>query len=336
LNKKSLVIGLALVCMIALGSSTAVVAEMPSADPTASLLAEDLQGATGAGSAIGPGGMLYIAEGIAGRISRVDPQTGDVTTFASGLPAALPGFPIGGPMDVAFIGGTAYALVTLVGTDIGGNDVVGIYRVDGPNSFTVVADVGQYSWDNPPTTEFDIPTGVQYALEAYRGGFLVTDGHHNRVLWVTLDGEVSELIAFGDVVPTGLAVSGNTIYMAEAGETPHLPAEGKVVSLGPNSSTATEIASGARLAVDVEFGRGRKLYALSQGIWDGAFPGSPAMPETGALLEVKGDGTVTAILEGLDRPTSMEFIGNTAYVVTLGGEVWKIDDVSGPPYGIWR
>jgi hypothetical protein len=280
--------------------------------------------------------MLYIAEGIAGRISRVDPQTGDVTTFASGLPAALPGFPIGGPMDVAFIGGTAYALVTLVGTDIGGNDVVGIYRVDGPNSFTVVADVGQYSWDNPPTTEFDIPTGVQYALEAYRGGFLVTDGHHNRVLWVTLDGEVSELIAFGDVVPTGLAVSGNTIYMAEAGETPHLPAEGKVVSLGPNSSTATEIASGARLAVDVEFGRGRKLYALSQGIWDGAFPGSPAMPETGALLEVKGDGTVTAILEGLDRPTSMEFIGNTAYVVTLGGEVWKIDDVSGPPYGIWR
>jgi len=26
-------------------------------------------------------------------------------------------------------------------------------------------------------------------------------------------------------------------------------------------------------------------------------------------------------------------IGNTAYVVTLGGEIWKIDDVSDPPFG---
>jgi hypothetical protein len=59
---------------------------------------------------------------------------------------------------------------------------------------------------NPPTIPFPffVPTGVQYALQTYRGGFLVTDGL-NRVLRVTLDGEVSVLIAFGDVVPTGQA-----------------------------------------------------------------------------------------------------------------------------------
>jgi hypothetical protein len=28
------------------------------------------------------------------------------------------------------------------------------------------------------------------------------------------------------------------------------------------------------------------------------------------------------------------FIGNTAYVVTLTGEIWRIDDVSGPPFGV--
>ena len=39
---------------------------------------------------------------------------------------------------------------------------------------------------------------------------------------------------------------------------------------------------------------------------------------------------------GLDRPTSLEFIGNTAYVVTLTGEIWTIDNVSGPPYGLSR
>ena len=74
-----------------------------------------------------------MTEGAAGRVSRVDPRTGDITTFASGLPESVVG--IGGAIDVAFIGRTAYVLVTLVGPDVGGDpeDKVGIYRVDGPD-----------------------------------------------------------------------------------------------------------------------------------------------------------------------------------------------------------
>jgi hypothetical protein len=227
-------------------------------------------------------------------------------------------------MDIAFIGGTAYVLVTLVGPDVGGSDVVGIYRVDGPDSFTVVADIGEFAINNPPDTQFDVPSGVQYALEPYRSGFLVTDGHHNRVYRVTLDGEVTELIAFGNIVPTGLAVRGKTIYMAEAGPVPHLPENGKVVSFGPKSTTATEVASGSPLLVDVELGRGRTLYALSQGVGSDGPAGSPALPNTGALVKVNRDGTFTAVTDGLNQPTSLEFIKNTAYVVTLGGEIWKI------------
>jgi hypothetical protein len=260
----------------------------------------------------------------ADRISRVDPQTGEKTTFASGLP-------IGGAIDVAFIGKTAYVLVTLVSPDVGGNDVDGIYRVDGPDHFTVVADIGEFNLNNPPTIPFpfEVPTGVLFALQTYRGGFLVTDGHLNRVLWVTLDGEVTEVIAFDDIVPTGLAVSGNTVYMAEAGPVPHEPEDGKVVSFKPKSPAATEVASGAPLLVDVEFGCGRRLYALSQGDFPPGGPeGSPALPNTGALVEVNRDGTFTVITDSLDRPTSLEFIGNTAYVVTLTGEVWKIKGVS--------
>jgi hypothetical protein len=304
----------------------------PSGDATASRLVTGLQG--GSGSTVGPGGALYVTESAAGRITRVDPKTGATTTYASGLPKSIVG--IGGPMDVAFIGGTAYVLVTLVGPDVGGSDVVGIYRVDGPASFTVVADIGEFSINNPPATPFDVPTGVQYALETFRGGFLVTDGHHNRVLRVTRDGEVSELIAFGNLVPTGLAVRGKTIYMAEAGPIPHLPETGKVVSFTPKSTTATEVAAGSRLLVDVEFGRGRTLYALSQGIFGGGPAGSPALPNTGALVKVNKDGTFTVVTDGLNQPTSLEFIGNTAYVVTLGGEIWKIEGVSAPPYGISR
>ena len=298
--------------------------------PDVVLLASGLQGTTGSG--IGPGGALYVTEGTAGRISRVDPKTGAVTTFASGLPQRIAG--TGGAMDVAFIGSTAYVLVTLVGSDIGGSDVVGIYRVDGPDTFTVIADIGQFSIDNPPNTPFDVPTGVQYALDTYRGGFLVTDGHHNRVLRVTLDGEVSEFLAFDNIVPTGLALSGNAIYMAEAGPVPHLPEDGKVVVFDPKTLIPTEVASGAPLLVDVEFGRGRRLYALAQGDFGGGPAGAPALPDTGQLLEVNQDGTFTVVVDRLNQPTSLEFIKNTAYVVTLAGEIWKIEDVSDPPFGM--
>src|SRR4029079_18828284 len=99
----------------------------------------------------------------------------------------------------AFIDGIAYVLVTVVGSDVGGHDVVGIYRRDGPSSFTVIADIGAFAAAHPPKTDFFIPTGVQYAMERWRGGFVVTDGHHNRVYRVTLDGHVSELVAFDDI-----------------------------------------------------------------------------------------------------------------------------------------
>jgi hypothetical protein len=175
-------------------------------------------------------GALYVTEGAAGRISRVDPLTGEKTTFATGLPTAIIG--IGGAIDVAFIGQTAYVLVTLVGPDVGGSDVVGIYRVDGPESFTVVADIGEFNLANPPNTHFDVPTGLQYALQTYRGGFLVTDGHLNRVLRVTLDGEITVLIAFDNIVPTGLAVRGNAVYMAEAGPVPTCPRTARLCRSG--------------------------------------------------------------------------------------------------------
>jgi len=287
------------------------------------------------GSAVGPGGDLFVTANLTGSIWRIDPKTGARTLFATGLPPRnpAPDFQGAGVTDVAFIGSTAYALVTAVGEDVGGSDIVGIYRVDGPNSSTVVADIGAWAIANPPIPAFFIPTGVQFAIEPYRGGFLVTDGHHNRVLYVTLDGEITEVIAFTDIVPTGLAVWGNRIYLAQAGPIPHLPQNGKVVTFELGSSTATEVASGIRLAVDVEFGRGRTLFALSQGFWNGPFEGAPADPNTGTLFRVNEDGTLRTVVDGLDRPTSMEIIGNTAYVVTLGGEVWTVNDIAGPPFG---
>jgi hypothetical protein len=298
----------------------------PSAELSASLLVSGLQGSFG--STVGPGGDLYVAEGVARRVSRIDPETGTVTTFASGLPAqVVPG--VGGATDVEFLGRTAYVLVQFIGPYLGGPDEVnGIYRVDGPHTFTVVADIGAFNVANPPDTDFELPTGVQTSFQAFRGGFLVTDGHLNRMLRVTLDGDISVVRAFDNVVPVGLETWGNRIYMAEAGPLPHLPADGKIVSFKPRSSTATVVAAGGPLLVDVERGCGARLFGLAQGIWPlGGPAGSPATPNTGQLLRVNGDGGFTVIAGGLNQPTSLEIIKKTAYIVTLGGEIWKIEHI---------
>ena len=296
----------------------------------AELLVSGLQGASG--STIGPGGDLFVAEGATGEIARIDLKTGEVSTYATGLPPSIIG--IGGVTDLVFIGDTAYAIVTLVGPQFGTDDVVGVYRIDGPNDSTVIANLGEFALANPSDTDFFVDMGVYYSIEVFQGDLIIADAHHNRVLKVTRDGEISILREFVNIVPTGLDVKGNTIYLAQAGPIPHEPEDGKVVAFGTKDSEVTTLGSGARLVVDVEFGRGNSLYALSQGIWDGVSEGSPAEPDSGSLVKVNVDGTFSVIFDGLDRPTSMEIVRNTAYIVTLTGEVWTIENVSAPPFGL--
>ena len=80
------------------------------------------------------------------------PKTGDYTTFASGLPQLIPEVGIGGISDVAFLNEKAYVLVTLVDDPtFPTSQINGIYRIDGPNSFKVIADIGAYNIAHPPT-----------------------------------------------------------------------------------------------------------------------------------------------------------------------------------------
>ena len=67
----------------------------------------------------------------------------------------------------------------------------------------------------------------------------------------------------------------------------------------------------------------RRISASRSGSWT-----SSAIEGTGQL-RVADDGHFRLVVDDLDRPTSLEFIGDTAYVVSLGGEVWRIPDVCG-------
>ena len=315
----------------ALENGAAAMDRRPSQEATVTTLVTGL--ASGSGSTVGPDGGLYVTEGATGRVLRVDPGTGAVSTFADGLPPWLPHIGILGAMDIEFVDGTAYVLVTAVGSDLGGSDVVGVYRIDGPHSNTVVADIGAFSLANPPNTSFFVPTGVQYSMESYHGDLIVADGHHNRVLRVGLDGDIDEVMTFGNIVPTGLAIKGNTVYLAQGGPIPHRPEDGRVVSFRVGDDSAELVAAGAPLLVDVEFGRGNTLYALAQGPHTNPVDGSPSDPDGGTLVRANRDGTFTVIVDGLDRPTSMEIVGDTAYVVTLTGTILRVDNLSGPRSG---
>ena len=288
------------------------------------------------GSTVGPDRALYVTDGAAGAVLRIDRHTGRVTTYADGLPPKAFQGDVGGPIDVAFAGRTAYVLVTLVsgtifGEPFGDPDAVnGLYRINRDGSHTLVADLGQWSVDNPPVPAFFIDTGVHFALEPYFGGLLVTDGHHNRVLWVSRHGSIHELATFGNVVPTGLETAFGHIFVTQLGPIPHRPEDGKVVALRPGREPR-EVASGASMLIDVEKGPHGKLYGLSQGQWDGVGEGSRALPDTGRLVVVGRHGDLKPVVDRrgrelvLDRPTSVEFVRDTAYVVSVTGVVYRVD-----------
>ncbi|MCL3820101.1 ScyD/ScyE family protein [Aeromicrobium wangtongii] len=302
----------------------------PSSASAPRLLAGGL--GSGSGSTVGPDGALYVAEPVAGTIVRIDPRTGATSPFASGLPKMLPSVGLGGATDVAFRGHTAYALVTLVGPDVGGTSTAGLYRVNTRGgAHTVVADIGRWSITHPPATAFDVPSGLQFALQPWRGGFLVSDGHHNRILTVTTSGAVREVLTLGNVVPAGMDIRHGRLYFAEAGAVPHDPADGKIMAVRLGSTEPREVASGASILTDVELagsGRGGRhsgaLYAISNGTYSGDPAGAPGLPDTGSLIKANGSGGFDVVAADLDRPTSLEIIHRTAYVVTVDGEVWAV------------
>jgi sugar lactone lactonase YvrE len=296
---------------------------------TTRVLASGLQGTSG--STIGPDGAVYVTESTLGQITRVDADSGETSVFATGLPPAI--IALGGAIDVAFVDDTAYALVTVVGENVGGVDASGIYRLDESDdsensTWTVVADLGAFSAANLPDYPVDLTEGLQFAFEPTRDGFLITDGHHNRLLHADWDGAVTELVAFGNTVPIGITTSRRTIYLAEAGAIPHAPEDGRVIGLDRNDLEQTTVASGYSLLVDVEFDDNGTLYALSQGDSPGEVPaGSPALPTSGELLRVTDDGTLTPVVEDLNLPTSVDFTEDAAFVVAQG-DVIRVDNLS--------
>ena len=307
--------------------------------PAVSVLNDTALGGNGSGSTIGPDGALYVTNGTAGTLVRIDPRTGSETVVGRGLPRGVIG--IGGAIDVAFLGHRAYVLVTFAGADVGVPEaVMGLYRLERSGRFTVFADLGTWSSAHPPADpDWSVGQGVQYSLEVWRQGFVVADAHLGRLMRVDRRGRVSELMAFDstDSVPTGLEVADGKVLVATAGPIPHLPSDSAISAVRRDGSTtvvgrwAADYAGDRGLIVDVEQGRHHRLYGLLQGHWDleptPDNEGFPAAPNTGEIVVVERDSTFTTVIGGLDQPTSLEVVGRAGFVVTVTGTILRVDDL---------
>ena len=132
-------------------------------------------------------------------------------------------------------------------------------------------------------------------------------------------------------------MDGNTIYMTEAGpllSTGRRNEIGKIVAFDAKSSAVSDVAAPAPDSSSTSNGAAARRSSASHR--ETSHPDEASGRQnrnTGRLLRVDGDGGFSTAASGLDQPSSLEIIGTTAYVVTLGGEIWKIDNISGPPYG---
>ena len=274
------------------------------------------------GSTIGPDGALYVTDGSAGKVRRIDRRSGRVTTYAKGLPKKAFATDIGGPVDIVFVGRTACVLVTLVSGEIVGvpgagpfgdaNDKNGIYRIERDGGNTLIADIGSWSVDNPQKRVSSSTLAWQYAMERYHGGFLVTDGPQ-PVIGVKKDGSIKEVATFGNVGrPAGSNQTPRLHHPARP--IPHEPEDGKVLARIENRTPPRSPAG--RACYRRRAGTARQALRTVTGSMGHVGEGSP-VSEHGRLLIVKRDGSLKRSLTAAERSwysiglTSMEFVRDT-------------------------
>jgi hypothetical protein len=311
------------------------------------------------GATIGPDGALYIAQpgtggdiaitlpadlaeefgtdtgyfGFTGSVARVDPETGEVTTAASGLPSGAleHGGEGAGATDVAFIGDTMYVLMAGGHNYVGGaaaDSPNGVYRYEGDDEWTVIVDLSEFNDENPVAFGDAAPGGNPFSFTPRGSGFIISDGNYNRVLHAGVDGSVDVLVTFDNVVPTGTeSGTSGPVFITQFSAFPHAPGSSKLQQIGYPTGNTVDLATGTQL-IDVEIGPGGKLYVLSFGEPSEDPEGPPAVPGSGAIQVLDG-GELKTVVSGFFIPTSLDIIGDTAFVSGLTGDVYKVDGLSG-------
>jgi excinuclease ABC subunit A len=155
-----------------------------------------------------------------------------------------------------------------------------------------------------------------------------------------------------------LGDKGNTLVVVEHDEDTIRRAD-HIIDIGPGAGKrgGRVVAQGtaAELAAQTNSHTGRELREYETALSRLAAPvardpGMPLQQKLNGSIGIRGArehnlkgidvdiprNRFTVVTGALDRPISLEFIGDTAYVVTLTGEIWTIAGASGPPFGVRR
>lgn len=266
-----------------------------------------------------------------GRISRIDPSSGNRVTVVDNLPTSVGTNPDGtkadffGPADVGFIGNTLYVLQAGAGCGHGvPSSTNGIYRINSDGSHTMIADLGSWSVAHPGAhNEPDdyTPEGNWYSMAVAENNFYALEPNHGNFVKVGLDGSIKEVVDIsaseGHIVPTAVAYKGN-FFVGDLGVFP-IAGISSVYKITP-SGIMKKIATGFRAIVGLVPDKNSNIYVLEM-TTNQPFPA----PGAGRIRKITANGTVEDVFSGLDFPTAMAMgpDGNL-YVSSFG---------FGPPLG---
>jgi hypothetical protein len=314
------------------------------------------------GLTFGPDGDLYVAEaghggtgfttaaqceqgfpppfpytnGPSSRISRID-RHGARHTVADGFPSGRNAFgDVLGVADVAFIGGTLYALSSGGGCTHGTiASPAGIARVARSGAWSIVADLSAYQAAHPvahPGPDFE-PDGSWYGMIASGRMLVAVEPNHGEAVRADpRTGRVSRLVdvsaSQGHIVPTVVAERRGTLYLSHLGIFPSIPGTQKIFRLSP-SGTLSVVAEGFTAVLGLDFDHRGRLYVLETTT-------SPVFPTPGSGRVVRLDrrGGRTVIVSGLTWPTGLRigpdgrlYISNHGFAFgpPQPGEILRVD-----------
>ena len=184
------------------------------------------------------------------------------------------------------------------------------------------------------------PNGQLWVADSGGNDLLKVDPTTGEVQLVTtfasLPGPIENLERGGkkeiEPVPSGLAWGADgDLYVALLPGIPFLPGSAKVVHVAQDGSVR-DFSTGLTMLTDLRLGPDGNLYAISIG----QFTEQGPVPNSGALIRVKGGTASEVVLDGLSFPTSLDFTpAGDAYVAINGvgapvsGEVVLFKDVTG-------
>jgi hypothetical protein len=299
-----------------------------------------------------PGGVLYVAEGgpggdastvgectqvvppvgpytgasMGGRISKVvDGQRITVTDkFPTSQPSAAVGSTPSGVADIAWIGGTLYALTAGAGCSHGvAGTVNGIYRVDSAGNPILVANLSAFQMAHPvahPNPGDFEPDGTWYSMAVRNGAFYAVEPNHGELDRITTSGSISRVADIsatqGHIVPTAIADHG-VFYLGNLGLFPITPGSSQILQITPAGQVRTA-ATGFTTVLGLTFDNVGRMYVLE----NTTVAGEPT-PGTGDIVRVGPGGKRDVIVSGLNLPGGMTYGPDGALYVS----VWSF----GPP-----